>query len=96
MSKKRVDLNSLVISGRSNAVGQKIKFLNNDYAPITNEVLNLKNLTGTIVDWDYTDFQNTLYIELDNKVDMLDEWDNVLQLDLNHYHDAKVHIYKYS
>ena len=92
--KNRFKLGNVVISGKSQALGTRVKFLNNDIADMQQDgSFNLKNHTGTIVDWDYTDFQNTLFIQLDNKVDLLNDWDNVLQVDLNHHHNTKVYIY---
>ncbi len=94
MNNKRFKLGNVVISGKSQAVGTRVKFLNSDIADMQQDgSFNLKNHTGTIVDWDYTDFQNTLYIQLDNKVDLLNDWDNVLQVDLNHYYNTKVYVY---
>ena len=95
MNNKRFKLGGIVSSGKSQAIGKRVKFLNNDIAYIGQDgSFNLKNHTGTIVDWDWTYFQDTLFIQLDNGVDLLDNWNNVLQLDLNHHRNTKVYLYK--
>tara|TARA_R110002072_G_scaffold286875_2_gene452033 strand:+ start:35 stop:328 length:294 start_codon:yes stop_codon:yes gene_type:complete len=94
MSYRRRNLDSVVSSGRSSAIGTRIRFLNNDIADMDQDGnFNLRNMTGTIVDWDWNDFNDTLFIQLDNRVDLLDDWDNVLQLDLNYYRNTQVYIY---
>ena len=94
MSYRRTNLGSVVDSGITGAIGQRIRFLNNDIADMQQDgSFNLRNMTGIVVDWDWNDFNDTLFIRLDNRVDLLDDWDNVLQLDLRYYRTTQVYIY---
>ena len=89
--KKRTNLDRVVWSGEDQAIGTYIKFLNKDILPITNEEINLKNQTGKVVGFSETD--NILYVEMKNKFECLNDWDNVLQLNLGHYSKIKIHIF---
>tara|TARA_R100001460_G_C3486756_1_gene168883 strand:+ start:70 stop:327 length:258 start_codon:yes stop_codon:yes gene_type:complete len=70
-------------------INDKIKFTNqNLYFPITNECINVKNVQGKIIGFDT--YQNLLYIKLDKKFTALNEWKNVLHIDLNFYSDIEI------
>lgn len=70
-------------------INDKIKFKNkNLYFPITDEYINVKNVKGKVLGFDI--YQNLLYVKLDKKFTALNEWENVLHIDLNFYSDIEI------
>ena len=70
-------------------LNDKIKFTNkNLFFPITNECINVKNVKGKVIGFDT--YQNLLYVKLNKKFTALNEWKNVLHIDLNFYSDIEI------